>query len=144
MTSENTPQKADVKRKKLVLIIEDDVDLLKILTFAFEAEEFEVIGFVTGKEGLNYIMNEKNMHLVHLIVLDRLLPDMDGIEILNAVVKKFSKQIPVLILSLLSSEKDVLTGIKHGAVDYITKPFSLPVLMEKALILARRNNDELT
>ncbi len=124
-----------VEKKKVIIIIDDDEDLLKLLTFSFEEKGFIVHGITTGKEALQYILDEKNLQNVSLLILDRILPDMDGIDILKQFLKKFQDRVPVLILSVLSSEKDILTGLKHGAVDYETKPFSILILMEKALAL---------
>lgn len=124
--------------KKGIVIVEDDTDLLKMLTFAFKAEGFPIKGFANGKEASEYLNNDQNLESTCLVILDRLLPDMDGIEILKEYTKKFNKHIPVIILSALSGERDVLTGLREGAVEYITKPFSLPILIEKAQILVSR------
>lgn len=118
--------------KNEIIIVDDDEDLLKILASAFQAKGFQVKTFVKGKDGLDHLLNDKNIDSVALIILDRMLPDMDGLDILKAFQTKFPGRIPVLILSVLSSEKDVLSGLKKGAVDYVAKPFSMPILMQKA------------
>lgn len=115
-----------------IVIVDDDEDLQKILSFAFSSEGFEVKSIISGTEALTYLLNQENLQTVSLLILDRMLPDMDGIQILEQLGDKFPKHIPVLILSVLSAEKDVLAGLKRGAVDYVIKPFSLPILMEKA------------
>lgn len=120
---------------KIVVIVDDDEDLLKILTFSFKSEGFDVVGFVDGTSALQFLTDEKNLSSVSLLILDRLLPDMDGIKILKQLSEKHTKHIPVLILSTLSAEKDILTGLKFGAVDYVTKPFNLHILLEKSLRL---------
>jgi two-component system phosphate regulon response regulator PhoB len=128
----------DETRNK-VIIVDDDEDLLRLLTFAFTAKGFDVHGLSNGKEALAYLLEEKNLQGACLLVLDRILPDVDGLDILKKLrTRPFS--FPVLILSTLSSEQDVVSGLKEGAVDYITKPFSLPVLMQKALSLINRNS----
>jgi two-component system response regulator VanR len=121
--------------KKKIAIIDDDEDLLKLLAAAFRAKGFEVKAIATGKEGLNYLKDEANLEGLSLIVLDLLLPDMNGLDILKEFQSKFHNKVPVLILSVLTAEKDVLKGFKGGAVDYVGKPFSLPILIEKALKL---------
>lgn len=126
------------QKKNKVVIVEDDEDLLQMLLAAFKTKGFTPHGFSTGKEALDYLLDEKNIEEVALVVLDRLLPDMDGLDILKQLNKKFDNRVHVLILSVLSAEKDVLEGIKIGAVDYIAKPFSLPVLMQKANSLISR------
>lgn len=121
-------------KKNRIIIVDDDEDLLKILMSAFGAKGYEVKTFVNGKDGLNYLSEEKNMAHVALVILDRMLPDMDGLEILKSIK---TQSAPVLILSVLSSEKDVLIGLRKGAVDYLGKPFSLPILMQKASVLIK-------
>lgn len=125
-----TPQK--------IVIVDDDADLLHLLAFAFEAESFEIQGIETGKAAMDYLKEEKNAETTSLLVLDRLLPDMDGLEILKHLPPSFKEKVPVLFLSILSAEKDVLSGLKEGAIDYVTKPFSLPIFMEKAMALINR------
>ena len=126
--------------KKTIVIVEDDTDLLRMLTFSFKAEGYTVSGFAKGKDAEEFLNNEQNQKSICLIILDRLLPDMDGIEILKEFTKKFNKSIPVMVLSALSSERDMLTGLKEGAVEYITKPFDLSILSERAQILMSRFN----
>ncbi|MBM3183781.1 MAG: response regulator transcription factor [Chlamydiae bacterium] len=125
-------------KKDTVLIVEDDEDILQILTLAFKSKGFNTKGFANGKEALSYLMKKENTDSACLLVLDRLLPDMDGLEILKKLQEKFPNKLPVLILSALSAEKDVLEGLKKGAVAYEVKPFSISVLMQKALVLMNR------
>jgi DNA-binding response OmpR family regulator len=122
---------------KKIIMVDDDEDLLKLVKTAFHTKGYEVKTFAKGKEGLDFILNHKNMTGYCLIILDRMLPDMDGLDILKSYMSSSKHEIPVLILSVLSSEKDVLLGLKKGAVDYVPKPFSLPVLMQKALSLIK-------
>lgn len=122
-----------------VILVDDDEDLLRLLVFAFQGKGFEVKALTRGKEALDYLLEEKNLESVCILVLDRVLPDMDGLEILQKFRAQSSQPIPVLILSSLSAEKDVLEGLKQGAIDYVSKPFSLPILMQKALSLIQKN-----
>jgi DNA-binding response OmpR family regulator len=118
--------------KNKVVIVDDDEDLLRLLISLFKSEGFEVQGFKTGKEALVYLLNETNISTMCLLILDRILPDMDGIEILKLFRSKYHDPIPILILSVLSAEKDVMQGLQQGAVDYMAKPFSIPILLQKA------------
>lgn len=118
--------------KNTVAIVDDDEDLLQLLMTLFKSEGFDVQGFKNGKEALAYLLNEKNIPSISLLILDRMLPDMDGIEILKLFRSKFHDKIPVLILSVLSAEKDVLQGLQKGAIDYMAKPFSIQILLQKA------------
>lgn len=123
--------------KNKIIIVDDDEDLLKLLASSFKSKGFEVKTLANGKDGLDYLLSEKNLKEASLIILDRMLPDMDGLDILKALKEKTDLKVPVLILSVLSSEKDVLAGLKKGAIDYVAKPFSLPVFMQKAMSLMK-------
>src|SRR3989339_1672444 len=116
---------------KKISIVDDDEDLLKLFIAAFEGKGFQVKTFVSGKEAIKGLIDKKEIESTDLLILDRMLPDMDGLEILQEIQKKTSLKCPVLFLSVLSSEKDILIGLKEGAIDYITKPFSIDVLLEK-------------
>lgn len=124
--------------RKKIIIIDDDADLIELLAGAFKVKGFSIHGISNGKEALVYLNEGKNLEDAALLILDRMLPDMDGIDILKQFHASAAKQIPVLILSVLSAEKDVVSGLQLGALDYVTKPFSLPVLMQKALLLMGR------
>lgn len=115
-----------------VVIVDDDEDLLRLLIASFKSKGFEVESFTTGKAAVSFLSNEKNLEGVRLLILDRMLPDMDGIDILRFFRGKYDDKIPVLILSVLSSEKDTLEGLQKGAVDYMAKPFSVSILLQKA------------
>lgn len=121
--------------KNTVVVVDDDEDLQNLLVAAFKAKHFDVKSIKTGKAALSYLLDKKNHASIALIILDRLLPDMDGIAILKEFEKSSPGEIPVLILSVLSSEKDILSGFKLGATDYVGKPFNLPILIQKALSL---------
>ncbi|MBU6382796.1 MAG: response regulator [Verrucomicrobia bacterium] len=122
-------------QRKQIVIVDDDETLLKLLTYEFHNIGFEVKTFVLGKPALDFLSVEKNLNDVALVILDRILPDMDGIDILKKFTQMFPKQVPVLILSVLADEQNVLTGLNLGAVDYVAKPFSVFLLLQKALHL---------
>jgi DNA-binding response OmpR family regulator len=125
-------------QKNKVIIVDDDEDLLKLLSTAFKAKGFEVHTIDNGKTALNYLLDEKNVKSSCLIILDRILPDMDGLDILKKFHAKGHSSVPVLVLSVLSAEKDILKGLKEGAYDYMAKPFNLAILLEKALSMLKR------
>ena len=120
------------KNHKQVVIVDDDEDLLKILTLGFKEEGFLVETFSTGKEAIKALVNGKALQGVGLLILDRMLPDMDGVDIAHALKESGQILPPILFLSVLSSEKDILKGLKTGASDYIAKPFNIEVLIAKA------------
>lgn len=116
-----------------VIIIDDDRDMLMLLMSAFKARGIEVQGMTTGKEALDFLLEKKNLDSFSLIILDRILPDMDGLEVLKQFLDKFHKKTPVIILSSLSTESDLIKGIGLGAIDYVTKPCNITLLVSKAI-----------
>jgi DNA-binding response OmpR family regulator len=114
-----------------IVVVDDDSDLLRLMLFLLRSKGFEVLGFSTGQEAKAYLEKEENLQNCSLLILDRLLPDMDGLDILKEMKKTFSKLCPVIILSVLSSDQDILSGLTGGAVDYISKPFNLEIFSEK-------------
>jgi len=126
------------KNRNKIIIIDDDEDLLELLDVSFQAQGFETHKIKSGKEALRYLLEEENTKSACLIILDRMLGDMEGLDILRKYAEKFHDHLPVLILSVLSAEKDVIEGFNKGAVDYITKPFSIPILINKARSLISR------
>jgi len=132
--TENLPEintQEEQKNVPLIVVVDDDLALLELMEFSLKPEGFRIHTISSGKDALKYFSDEKNIKSASLLILDRILPDLDGIEILKHIQSKNSKHFPVLILSLLSSEKDVLTGLSEGAIDYIVKPFNLKLLKQK-------------
>jgi PleD family two-component response regulator len=111
-----------------VLIVEDDPITIKIVKHILEQHNFKV-GFATDAEGgLKKVFKEKP----DLILLDIMLPGMDGFQLLAKLqASEETSRIPVVILSSLSAEKDILKGLEKGATDYILKPFSPQILFFK-------------
>lgn len=140
MEGGNVPKK---REKKKIIVVDDDEDLLRLLDYEFHEIGFEVKNFTTGVDALSFLLKKENLQDVFLLILDRMLPDMDGLDILQKFVEQSQSQtkIPVLILSSLSSEKDIISGLQYGAIDYITKPFSIFMLMQKALNLLKTQAD---
>lgn len=126
---------ADIKRK--IIVVDDDDYILLLLGHEFRELGFEVITFKIGKEARNFLLDEKNLNGVFLLILDRILPDMDGLDILKEFREKSKVQIPILILSALNTDSDILSGLQLGAIDYIGKPFSIYLLVQKALNLLK-------
>jgi len=125
------------KNMNRIVLVDDDEDLTRLIQYEFLQIGFETIVFNNGQEALNFIMNEENLADVFLLILDRILPDMDGLDILKQFKSQSNSKIPVLILSALNSKIDVLEGIQCGALDYITKPFSIFLLMQKTINLLK-------
>ncbi len=95
----------DLENQKInIVVIDDDEDLMNMLVYAIESEGYKVHGISTGKEALAYLSDKNKMKDVSLIILDRLLDDMDGIEILKKLEKSSYSKIPVIVLSMLSAK----------------------------------------
>jgi len=120
-TISNKPSSNGVKKK--ILIIEDEKTLRFILAQQLEEEGFEVLEAIDGEEGLQKLKENK----VDLIILDLLLPGMDGFEVLSIIKKNPElSQIPVIILSNFGEKERIEKGLKLGVIDYIVKAnFSL-------------------
>lgn len=104
--------------KKKILIIEDDSSIAELQKDYLEVAGFDVIVCSNGLEGLRALQENE----VDLLILDIMLPGMDGLEILRSM--KEDKDIPVLLVSAKKEEIDKIKGLSLGADDYITKPFS--------------------
>lgn len=124
-------------KHRQVILVDGDKDLQHILKTNFESHGISVSTYDLGETFLHDILIKHN-HMPPLIIMERLLPDMDGVDVLKRIHQKFPVQIPIIFLTTLSSDKDVFDGLKAGALDYITKPFNMRQLVQKSLgILAR-------
>ena len=113
---------------KKILIVDDEVDLVETVRFPLEMEGFNVLVSYNGEDALNQARKEKP----DLILLDLMLPKLDGYKVCRLL--KFDeryKNIPILMLTAKTQEKDKALGMETGANDYITKPFDLDKLVEK-------------
>ncbi|MGQ9645609.1 MAG: response regulator transcription factor [Thermodesulfobacteriota bacterium] len=114
--------------KKKILVVDDQVDLVRTIQFALELEGYEVLISHNGEEALNQVRKENP----DLILLDIMLPKMDGYKVCRLL--KFDEQyrhIPILMLTARTQEKDKLLGVETGADEYITKPFDIGELTQK-------------
>ena len=120
------------KHKTKILVVDDDRSLLDILTFTFRREGYEVIPAETGENALRF------WRIQHpdLIILDLNLPGIDGLSVCRQVRQKSFT--PIIMLSVRSSEEDIINGLDSGADDYMTKPFSTVQLAARARGLLRR------
>ncbi len=108
---------------KKILIIEDDRFLRELISRKLSDDGFETVEAVDGEEGIKKVKEEKP----DLILLDLILPSIDGFEVLSRIKKDESiKSIPVIILSNLGQKEEVEKGLKLGAVDYLIKAHFTP------------------
>lgn len=116
-----------------ILVIEDDVDLCSALDIHLTKDGYDVDYAYTGDDGLHFALQ----NAYDLIILDRMLPELDGLSLLLQVRKKGIK-IPVLMLTALDGIGDRVEGLDAGADDYLAKPFAPQELLARIRALARR------
>jgi len=119
--------------KAEILIIDDEAPIRKLLEITLESNDYKVWLAETGKEGILLAVN----HPPELILLDIGLPDKSGHEILKELRTWYAKAI--IILSVQSSEEDIVKALDNGATDYLTKPFRTAELMARIRSVIRRN-----
>jgi two-component system phosphate regulon response regulator PhoB len=118
-----------------VLIIEDERDMVENLSYALDREGYDAIVAYDGQEGLR----KAQMQLPDLILLDIMLPRKNGLDICRELrAGERTRDIPIIIISARSEDTDELQGLSYGADDYVTKPFSTKVLMQRIKTLRRR------
>jgi len=113
-----------MQKKHSILLVEDEENLQDALRLNFEMEGYDVTSVYDGAEALKAIHNE----YFDLIVLDVMLPEIDGITVCENI-RLFNSEIPILILSAKNSSTDRVMGLQKGADDYLTKPFDLTELL---------------
>ncbi len=121
--------------KDFLLIVEDEESIGEGLQFNFEAEGFEVNVVANGFEALEFI--KTNFEKISTIILDLMLPQLDGYEILKRT-RVLAERIPILVLSAKSLENDRIKAFELGADDYVTKPFNLSEIILRVKRLVQR------
>lgn len=115
-----------------ILIVEDDEKISRLIEMELKFEGFEVEKAFDGRDGLNKATTEK----ADLIILDLMLPKMNGIEVCKRI--REHSQIPIIILTAKDGVTDKVIGLDYGADDYMTKPFSNEELIARIRALLRR------
>ena len=116
----------------VILIIEDEVSLARFVELELQHEGYAVKKCHDGREGLNLALNEN----FDLILLDIMLPSLNGLEVLRRLRKE--KQTPVILLTARDAVMDKVTGLDTGADDYITKPFAIEELLARLRAALRK------
>ena len=121
--------------KEKILIVDDEKDIVKMLDYNLSKEGFKTVTAHTGEDALKSAIKE----FPGLIILDLMLPGMDGLEVCKAL-KKDAKtaNIPIIMLTAKTQESDKIVGLELGADDYITKPFSVRELIARVRAVIRR------
>ena len=128
--------------KGSILLVEDEENLHETLKLNLEMEGYEVTSAFDGAVALKKISNE----FFHLIIMDIMLPELDGIAVTEAV-RVANNEVPILMLSAKNASTDRVMGLKKGADDYLTKPFNLEELLlrvEKLIDKSKRIQDKNT
>lgn len=116
-----------------ILIIDDEVQIRRLLEITLSSNGYKISEAATGKDGLIAAAT----HHPSLIILDLGLPDIDGIEILKKIREWYQK--PIIILSVRSSEEDIIHALDNGANDYLTKPFRTGELLARIRVALRQS-----
>jgi DNA-binding response OmpR family regulator len=119
-------------RKGKVLVVDDDEDILRLVSGALRSRGFDVVTGCTGAEGMELSVSERP----DVVVLDIELPDRDGIDVCQDIRR--INLVPIIFLTVRSEETDVVLGLGVGADNYITKPFRVPELVARVEAALRR------
>ena len=119
--------------KQTILIIDDEIQIRRLLEIILAANEYRVVEADTAKEGLLLAASVNPV----IIILDLGLPDMDGLEVLKKLREWYTN--PIIILSVRDSEEDIVRALENGANDYLTKPFRTRELLARIHVATRRS-----
>ena len=120
-----------------VLIVEDEADILDILSFNLENAGYKVLAASSAEEGIRLLGPD-----TALILLDVMLPGMSGFQMARQLRKENRNHIPIIFLTARGTENDILTGFSAGGDDYISKPFSINEVLARVRAVLRRSGGE--
>lgn len=124
--------------KKTILAVDDEIHILELIQYNLVAGGYEVLQAESGEEALEILENTK----VDAVILDLMLPQIDGLEVLRRIrTKENIKKTPVIMLTAKGEEFDRVLGLEMGADDYISKPFSVRELQARVKAVLRRTED---
>lgn len=125
--------------KETILIVEDEKDIVKMLEYNLKKEGFKTLSARNGEDALEMVKSEHP----DLILLDLMLPGIDGLEVCRALKsERKTASIPVIMLTAKSQESDKVVGLELGADDYVTKPFSPRELIARVRAVLRRMKEK--
>jgi two-component system, OmpR family, alkaline phosphatase synthesis response regulator PhoP len=119
--------------KAQILVVDDEENILEAVRYNLEAEGYETLTATDGLAGLQLA----RMHHPDLVILDVMLPGMDGLEVCREIRR--DRDVPIMMLSARGEELDRVVGLEVGADDYVTKPFSMRELMARVKVHVRRS-----
>jgi DNA-binding response OmpR family regulator len=121
--------------KKKILVVDDEKDIVELVRFNLERDGFKVIPSYNGEDALRLVKSQ----LPDLIILDLMLPGMDGLEVCRILKRDSSAfSIPIIMLTAKGEEADIVVGLELGADDYITKPFGIKEMIARVKTVLRR------
>ena len=121
--------------KTKIVVVEDEADILEVIEYNLSKEGYEICSALDGKKGLTLIKNE----IPDLVLLDLMLPNLDGIEICRKLkADNTTQSISIIMVTAKGEESDIILGLGMGADDYVTKPFSPKELVARVKSVLRR------
>jgi DNA-binding response OmpR family regulator len=127
---------APVRGKRRVLVVEDEKDLVELISYNLTRNGFDVLTAYDGNAALDVARRE----VPDLVVLDLMLPGLDGTEVARRLkTDSRTASVPIVMLTAKGEETDVVVGLTIGADDYVTKPFSMKILLARINTVLRRN-----
>jgi len=131
----------DRKGKQTVLVVDDEKDLVDLIAYNLQRNGYNVLSATSGDTALEIASRE----IPSLILLDLMLPGMSGTEVARRLkADTRTAQIPIIMLTAKSEETDVVVGLTLGADDYVTKPFSMKILLARLSTILRRSDSVAT
>ena len=118
-----------------ILVVDDDREIVELLTIYLKNENYEIVKAYDGKQALEKL---KMYPDIDMIILDIMMPRLDGISVVHEV-RKENAQLPILLLSAKSTDIDKIQGLTNGADDYVTKPFNPLEVIARVKSLLRRS-----
>lgn len=124
--------------QKQILVVEDEEDIQELLKYNLAKEGYQVHCVGSGEAGLQ----EAQKMFPDLLILDLMLPEMNGLEVCRQLKSDSKTQpIPIIMLTAKGEESDIVLGLEMGADDYVTKPFSVQVFLSRVRAVLRRNQE---
>ncbi len=125
-------EKTQPAKRKMVLVVDDDPVYRKVLSLGLDSAGYDVLAAENGKEAMRVLSD----HKPDIVLLDMLMPVMDGLQFLRWMKEKAQPQIPTLVLTCLDRRSVFVEALVEGATDVITKPFDLTALLRRLSTLA--------
>ncbi|MEE6725727.1 response regulator transcription factor [Pediococcus acidilactici] len=122
-----------------ILVVDDDKEIVELLDIYIKNEGYEPVSAYNGKEALTKLHTDPD---IKLMILDIMMPEMDGMQVVREVRK--DSELPILMLSAKTDDMDKIKGLLTGADDYVTKPFSPLEVMARVKSLLRRSEKDVT